>query len=238
VVGIGPGGPLDRTHRAETAIAQSTVVVGYRRYLELVEDLTDGKELISSGMRQEVDRCRAALQRANAGDTVALISSGDPGIYGMAGLALELASNDGICVPIEICAGVTSAGAAAAAFGAPLMLDYATISLSDLLVPWEFILKRLEAVAAVDMVVALYNPRSKKRRQQLDEAAEIFRRYRAGTTPVGIGTAVGTPDESLLISDLDNFLDQEINMRSIVLIGNSSSIVADGWFITPRGYRL
>jgi len=214
------------------------VVVGYRRYLELIEDLTADKELISSGMTREVERCRAALQRAQDGETVALVSSGDPGVYGMAGLALELASREEISIPIEICPGVTSANACAAVMGAPLMLDYATISLSDLLVPWESIRTRLEAVAAVDMVVALYNPRSKKRRGQLEEAAVIFRKYREGTTPVGIGTAVGATEERVTLSDLDHFLELEINMRSIVLIGNSSSRIVDGWFITPRGYRV
>jgi precorrin-3B C17-methyltransferase len=238
VVGIGPGGPLDRTRRAEAAITESTVVVGYRRYLELIQDLTAGKELVSSGMTQEMERCRAALHRAAAGETVALISSGDPGLYGMAGLALELASAEQIRVPIEICPGVTSAGAAAAAMGAPLMLDFATISLSDLLVPWETIRRRLEAVAAADLVVALYNPRSKRRKSQLEEAAGIFRTHRPGTTPVGIGTAVGTAEERIVLSDLDRFLDEEIGMRSIVIIGNSSSRILDGRFVTPRGYKV
>ncbi|MBI5571210.1 MAG: precorrin-3B C(17)-methyltransferase [Desulfomonile tiedjei] len=238
VVGIGPGGPLDRTRRAEDAITESTVVVGYRRYLDLIQDLTAGKELVSSGMTQEMERCRAALHRAAAGATVALISSGDPGLYGMAGLALELASRERISVPIEICPGVTSAGASAAAMGAPLMLDFATISLSDLLVPWETIRRRLEAVASADLVVALYNPRSKRRKSQLEEAAVIFRTHRPGTTPVGIGTAVGTAEESILLSDLDRFLDEEIGMRSIVIIGNSSSRILDGRFVTPRGYKV
>lgn len=238
MVGIGPGGPLDRTHRAEEAVAKSRVVVGYRHYLKLIADLTIGKEIISSGMTQEVERCEAALIRASQGEIVALISSGDPGVYGMAGLAIELSAAKAISVPIEIVPGVTSANAAAAKLGAPLMLDYATISLSNLLVPWETILIRLEAVAAADLVVALYNPRSKQRTQQLEEAARIFRKYRSGSTPVGIGTAVGTGDERIVLSDLDRFLENEIDMRSIVLIGNQSSKRLDGWFITPRGYKL
>lgn len=238
MVGIGPGGPLDRTRRAEQAIARSTVVVGYTRYLELVDDLTTGKERISSGMTREVERCRAALSRAYRGETVALISSGDPGIYGMAGLAIELATGDEIRVPIEIVPGVSSAGAAAARLGAPLMLDFATISLSDLLVPWETIRQRLEAVATADLVVALYNPKSKRRVSRIEEAAGILSRYRPGTTPVGIGTAVGTTEEHVVLSDLDHFLDEEITMRSIVLIGNQTSKRIDGWFVTPRGYKL
>ena len=142
------------------AIGQSDVVVGYRRYLELIADLTAGKEVISSGMTEEVQRCRLALKRAAEGRTVALVSSGDAGIYGMAGLAMELAEAEKLAVAIEVIPGVTAASAAAAALGAPLMLDFAAVSLSDLLVPWETIRRRLEAVAAADLVTALYNPRS------------------------------------------------------------------------------
>ena len=213
-------------------------MVGYTRYLQLVADLTKGKKVISSGMTREVERCQAALARARQGEVVALISSGDPGVYGMAGLAIELAGAEGMTVPIEIIPGVTSANAAAARLGAPLMLDYATISLSDLLVPWEKIYARLEAVAAADLVVALYNARSQKRTNQLEEAAAIFRKYRPGTTPVGIATSVSTGEERIVRSDLDHFLKEEIGMRSIVLVGNHSSKYLDGWFITPRGYRV
>lgn len=238
MVGIGPGGPLDRTRRAENAIASCGVVVGYQRYVDLIEDLLADKKVVSSGMTKELERCKEALERAFQGETVALISSGDAGIYGMAGLALELAAASGIEVPIEIIPGVTSATAAAARLGAPLMLDFATISLSDLLVPWETIRKRLEAVAAADLVVVLYNPRSRKRKAQLTEAAEILRNHRPGPTPVGIATSVGTEDERIVLSDLDHFLDSEINMRSLVIVGNSSSRIMDGWFVTPRGYKV
>ncbi len=238
MVGIGPGGMLDRTRRAEQAIAQSQVVVGYATYLKLISDLTDGKEIISSGMTREIERCRAALHLAKEGKTVALISSGDPGIYGMAGLAMEIATAEGICVPMEIIPGITASSAAAARLGAPLMLDYATISLSDLLVKWEVIRQRLEAVAAADMVVVLYNPRSKKRIKHLEEACHIFQKYRTGTTPVGIATKVGTEEEQVILSDLDHFLTFEINMRSIVVIGNQSSKSINNWFVTPRGYGI
>lgn len=237
-MGIGPGGRLDRTHRADQAIASSQVVVGYTRYLALVKDLTAGKELISSGMTKERERCRAAIERAGQGLTVALISSGDPGIYGMAGLALEMASSKGQSIPIEIVPGVTAASATAARLGAPLMLDFACISLSDLLVSWDMIRRRLEAVAAADLVVALYNPRSKRRTDQLEDAAAIFLRHRDGKTPVGIGSAVGTSDERIELATLGNFLHLDINMRSIVLIGNSTSRITGDFFITPRGYSL
>jgi precorrin-3B C17-methyltransferase len=238
VVGIGPGGPQDRTRAAEEALAASGVIVGYTRYLDLVADLTRGKELISSGMTKEVDRCRAALERALQGETVALISSGDPGVYGMAGLALELAAQEGLDVPMEIIPGVSAAFAAAAKMGAPLTLDFACISLSDLLVPWEMIKRRLDGVAAADLVTVIFNPKSRKRSWQIEEAAEVFRACRSGETPVGIGTAVGTPDEEIVLSDLNDFLSYEINMRSIVIVGNSTSTVINGRFVTPRGYRL
>lgn len=238
MVGIGPGNPLDRTRRAENAIADSEVVVGYGKYLEAIRDLTDGKELIRSGMTKEVDRCRVALSRAADGARVALVSSGDAGIYGMAGLVLEMADAMAVDVPIDIVAGVSAAQATAARLGAPLMLDAAFISLSDLLVPWETIERRIEAVASADLVVALYNPRSRKRVKQLDRAAAIFRKYRSISTIVGIGTAVSTSDERIVLTDLEHFLDEDISMNSIVIVGNSRSRAIGNWFITPRGYRL
>ena len=229
---------MDRTRRAEQAIAESAVIVGYSRYLELIADLTKGKKLVSSGMRQETERCRKALDLARSGETVALVSSGDPGIYGMAGLAIELNAAETLPVPIEIVPGLTASSAAASRMGAPLMLDYATISLSDLLVPWETIRKRLEAVAAADLVTVLYNPSSKKRVKQLEETVAIFARHRPGTTPVGIGTAVGTGEEQIVLTDLAQVLKQEIGMRSLVIIGNRSSKKLLNWFVTPRGYKV
>ncbi len=238
MVGIGPGSKQGRTHQAETAIKQSDIVFGYKRYIELANDLLEGKEVVPSGMRQEVDRCLAALQKANSGNKVTILSSGDPGVYGMAGLVLELAHEKGFTFPIEIVAGVSAANAAAASLGAPLMCDYACISLSDLLVPWEQIRRRLEKVAEADLVVALYNPRSKKRVKQLAEAADIFRQHRSEQTPVGVATSVGTEEEHTIISTLASFLDLDIGMRSIVIIGNSTSKVYDDVFITQRGYNV
>ena len=220
------------------AIGESRVVVGYSAYLESIADLTGGKELISTGMTHEVERCRQAIARAVAGDVVALISSGDPGIYGMAGLALELAHAEKVMVAIEIIPGVTAASAAAAALGAPLMLDFAMISLSDLLVSWATVRRRLEAVAGADLVVALYNPRSKKRVRQLEEAIEIFRVTRPAGTPVGIATAAGQGDESLVVTDLEHVLQHDVGMRSVVIIGNSATRIIDGWLVTARGYSL
>lgn len=204
----------------------------------MIADLTAGKEVIATGMTQEVQRCEAALRRALEGAVVSLVSSGDPGVYGMAGLALEQAAILGIDVPIEIIPGVSAAGAAAAKLGAPLMLDFACISLSDLLVSWDQIAVRLEAVARADLAAALYNPRSHKRVQQLEEAAVIFRHYRALSTPVGIATALGSPDERIVVSDLGHFTAEEIGMRSVVLIGSSTTRLINGRMVTPRGYLL
>ncbi len=212
------------------------MVVGYTPYLDSVADLTGGKELIASGMTHEIERCRQALQRAASGEIVALVSSGDAGIYGMAGLAIELAESERLRVPIEIIPGVTAASAAAAALGAPLMLDFAVISLSDLLVSWEVIRRRLEAVAAADLVAVLYNPRSKNRVRQLEEAVAIFRAVRSGDTPVGIVTAAGQEDEFVVRTDLDHLLQQEVGMRSVVVVGNSTTRRIDRWLVTVRGY--
>lgn len=238
VVGIGPGGPEDRTRRAEKAITESNVVAGYKMYLDLIKDLTEGKEIISSGMTREVERCRAALESAAQGNVVALVSSGDAGIYGMAGLALELNHALEFHVPIETIPGVTSATAAAARIGSPLMLDFAVISLSDLLLSWETIRKRIEAVAGADLVIALYNPKSKKRTLHLKEAVAILLNCRPGSTPVGIVTDAGRPGDKIVLASLDKLLEVDINMTSIIIVGNSTSKIIDGKFITPRGYRI
>jgi len=238
VVGIGPGSALDRTRRAENAILEADVIAGYDLYLEHVQDLTKDKEKISSGMTAEVTRCRAALEAAQMGKKVALISSGDAGIYGMAGLALEMATSENFCVEIEIVPGVSAASSGASRMGAPLMLDWACMSLSDLLVDWEKIQKRLVALAEADMVVALYNPRSKRRIKQLEETVEIFLETRPGSTPVGIATAIGASDEKIVLSTLEKLTKEDVGMRSIVIIGNSTSKIEAGWFITPRGYDL
>lgn len=212
------------------------MIVGYGPYVDSIDDLITDQQVIISGMMKEVERCRSALDEANAGKNVVLISSGDAGMYGMAGLAMEMAAAAGYHIPVEVIPGVTAANSAAALLGAPLMLDSATISLSDLLVPWEMIVTRLEAVAAADLVVSLYNPRSKKRVMQLEEATRIFRARRSGTTPVGIATAVGSTEEQVVLTDLDHLLDQEVGMRSVVIIGNSTTCVLDGRMVTPRGY--
>jgi len=189
-------------------------------------------------MTQEVARCRQALRHAAAGRTVALVSSGDPGIYGMAGLAVELAEAEGFRVPIEIIPGVTAASAAAAALGAPLMLDFAVLSLSDLLVPWETIRRRLEALAAADLVTVLYNPKSRRRVRPFQQAVEIFRAARPAATPAGIVTSAGQPGQSVVVTDLGHLARQQVGMHSVVIIGNAATRVLGGRLVTARGYRL
>lgn len=238
MVGIGPGHSLDRTPRASAAITSSSVVVGYRAYIDQIADLTAGKQVIATAMLQETERCRQALELAASGQIVSLVSSGDPGIYGMAGLAYELAEALALDLDIEIVPGTTAASTAAARLGAPLMLDFAVISLSDLLVPWAQIEARLRAVAQADLAVALYNPRSHRRVEQLKAAAAIFLEHRAAATPVGIATSLSANDEQITLSTLGTFLDEEINMRSIVLIGSSTTRVLRGKMVTPRGYQL
>ncbi len=238
MVGIGSGDPLDRTHKAERAIANASVIVGYHRYVQLIEDLCAGKQIFQSGMRKERDRCRIALEQAACGSRVALISSGDPGIYGMAGLLIETAHHIGSKAAIEIIPGVTAGSSMAARLGAPLMLDFACISLSDLLLPWQTIRHRLEHVALADLVCVLYNPRSMKRRHQLDDAVSIFLEHRPGTTPAGVATAIGTQEEQVVLTTLDRLLENDIGMRSTIVVGNTKTTRLDNWLVTPRGYSL
>jgi len=238
LVGIGPGPIARQTKEALDIIASSEVILGYQLYLGLIRDLIKDKEVYSSGMGQEEERCRKAIDLARTGKKVALLSSGDTGVYGMAGLVLEIMAKEGLDINLEIIPGVPSANTAAARLGAPLMLDYATISLSDLLVPWELIEKRLVAAASSDMVIVLYNPKSKDRQWQLSKAQEIILRYRSAVTPVGIVADAGRDDERVVITTLGRLGEEDISMRSIVIIGNSTTFRYQDWLITPRGYRL
>ena len=237
VVGLGPGDVLHLTPAARLAIEQAEVIAGYKTYLELIPDLIAEKELLSSGMRQEVERCRLALERAEAGDKVALICSGDAGVYGMAGLILELL--DGRELEVEMVPGVSAVQAAASRLGAPLMHDFSVISLSDLLTPWPLIRQRLNAAAGADFVIALYNPKSRGRTTQIGEAREILLRYRSTTTPVGIVRNACREGEEVTVTTLAEMLACEIDMFSLVIIGNSSTYVDSvGRMVTPRGYQV
>ena len=240
VVGIGPGSLDDMTYRARRTIEEATTVVGYKRYIELIRELVDGKKVLDTGMTQEIDRCRAALKAASEGETVVVISSGDAGIYGMAGLVLELLVKMDEAEKPEfggVIPGVSAMSAAAGLLGAPIMHDFVVISLSDLLTPWEIIQERAELAAKGDFVTALYNPRSNKRVGQIKAVQEIFLRHRAPETPVGIVTSASRANEATLISTLGDFTKEDINMFSIVIIGNSKTRQVGDWMITPRGYQ-
>ena len=240
VVGIGPGSLDDMTYRARRTIEEATTVVGYKRYVELIAELVDGKKVLDTGMTQEIDRCRAALKAASEGETVVVISSGDAGIYGMAGLVLELLMKMDEDQRPEfggVIPGVSAMSAAAGLLGAPIMHDFAVISLSDLLTPWELIQERAELAAKGDFVTVLYNPRSHKRVGQIQAVQEIFLRHRAAETPVGIVTGASRANEEVRISTLGAFTKEDINMFSLVIIGNSKTRTVGDWMITPRGYQ-
>ena len=202
IVGIGPGSTDDMTYRAHRTIEEATAVVGYSRYIQLIADLVEGKKVLDTGMTQEIDRCRAALEEAAAGENVVVISSGDAGIYGMAGLVLELLMKMGEDQRPEfggVIPGVSAMSAAAGLLGAPIMHDFAVISLSDLLTPWELIQERAELAAKGDFVTVLYNPRSHKRVGQIQAVQEIFLRERASETPVGIVTSASREGENVVM---------------------------------------
>ncbi|MDD6134352.1 MAG: precorrin-3B C(17)-methyltransferase [Selenomonadaceae bacterium] len=240
VIGIGPGSLEDMTPRARKAIEAAEVVAGYNTYIKLVESLLMGKKVIGTAMMQEIDRCRMAVDEAAAGRDTVVVSSGDAGVYGMAGLVLELILQREKAQRPEfggVIAGVSAVNAAASVLGAPLMHDFAVISLSNLLTPWELIRKRVEMAAQGDFVTALYNPKSKKRVKNIEEVREIMLKFRNPKTPVGIVTAASRDKETKVISTLEDFTKEDINMFSLVVIGNSQTYVKDGWMITPRGYQ-
>ena len=239
VVGLGPGNFEDMTPKARKAVESAEVVAGYNTYIKLISELIGEKKVIGTAMMQEIERCRLAIDEARKGKNVAVVSSGDAGIYGMAGLVIEMILN----LPkdeqpkFEIVAGVSAVNSAAAILGAPLMHDFAVISLSNLLTDWELIKKRVECAAEGDFVIALYNPKSKRRTENIEEVQKILLNFREKNTPVGIVTNAGRTNEKKIISTLEKFTDEEINMFSLVLIGNSQTYVKSGFMITPRGYE-
>ncbi len=225
------------TFAADAALRRAEVLVGYGPYLELIPDYLDGREVVRSEMMKEVERCRLALAMAADGRTVALVSGGDPGIYAMAGLVLEMAREGNHPGPIEIVPGLAALNSCAARLGAPLMHDFAAISLSDLLTPWEVIERRLQAAAMADFVTVIYNPKSKRRSEHIVRARDIFLAARAPETPVGIVTAATRAEETIVVTDLHRLLDHPITMQSTVLIGNSQTFSWNELMITPRGYQ-
>jgi precorrin-3B C17-methyltransferase len=228
------------------------VVAGYHTYIELIRPLIDGKEIISTGMTQEVARVEAAIEQARAGKSCAIVSSGDPGIYAMAGLVFETCKIKGIAIVppgsnaaeadgesvliLEVVPGIPALCAGAALLGAPLTHDFAAISLSDLLTPWELIEKRLEAAASSDLVIVLYNPKSKKRNWQLDKAREIILRHRDKNTPVGIVARAMRAQQNIDIVTLGDMHTVDVDMQTTVFIGSSTSSRYMDFMYTPRGY--
>lgn len=234
VIGIGPGSRESMTFEAMEAIEKSDVIVGYKTYIDLIMDLVSHKEIVSNGMKQEIDRVKKAVEISGTGKTVAVISSGDAGVYGMAGLVLEMANGE----DVKVISGITASTAAAAVLGAPLMHDFCHISLSDLLTPLELIYKRVELAAQADFVICIYNPRSKGRPEYLKNSFEVIKKYKSGTTPVGVVRNVYRDNQEINICTLDTIDFKIVDMTSIVIVGNSSTYIKDDKIITKRGYHL
>lgn len=237
IVGIGGGSPEGMTGEAVNAVEQSSLIVGYSVYNELLHPHFTDKKYYSTGMHQEKDRVMFALEQAACGLDVSLVCSGDAGIYGMASLAFEL-SESYPGVRIKVIAGVTAALSGSALLGSPLTNDFAVISLSDLLTPWDVIEKRLEGAAVGDFAIALYNPMSKKRTDDLRNACEIIMRHRSSDTPCGIAVNIGRDGESCKILTLGELKNTVVDMFTTVFIGNSVTRVIGGKLVTPRGYKI
>ncbi|MHB1347297.1 MAG: precorrin-3B C(17)-methyltransferase [Candidatus Humimicrobiaceae bacterium] len=238
VIGIGPGCIDEMTFRAKKALDECDLIIGYSKYIELLRGHFPEIKLISSGMRKEIQRCEFALKKASEGEKVAVVSSGDPGIYGMAGLMLEIADKTGFKAKIKIIPGITAASAAAAILGAPIMNDFAAISLSDLLTSPNIIFKRVRLAAEADFVICFYNPKSLNRTEQIGIAMDIILKYRCGQTPVGIVRNAGRKKQGYIITTLNDMPGRNIDMSSLVIVGNSKSYVKNKRIITPRGYKI
>lgn len=236
VVGIGPGNEKYLTPQAKTAIENSAVIVGYDLYVELIKDLVADKEVLSTAMKKEVERCKLAIDKALEGNIVSMVCSGDAGVYGMAGIMLELAK-DYSNLEIEVVPGITAACSAAAVLGAPLIHDFAVISLSDLLTPWEKIEKRLLLAAEADFVICLYNPQSKKRSDYLEKASALMLRHKSPETPCGFVKHIGREGETATICTLGELGKADVDMFTTVIVGNSQTAVLNGRLVTPRGYK-
>lgn len=238
VVGFGPGGRADMTQQAVTALEQADLVIGYTTYVNLLRKLFPDLTYYAAPMRKEEERCRIAVQKALSGKTVALVSSGDSGIYGMAGILLEIVEETGADLEVIAVPGVTAASAASAVLGAPLMHDFAVISLSDCMTPLDLIFRRVSCAAEGDFVICLYNPRSKSRPHYLAQAAARIGQFRKPETPVGIVKNAGREGEMAWITTLEKLPEEPVDMFCIVIVGNSQTYVKNGKMITPRGYCL
>ena len=236
VVGIGPGEYEHMTIRAVKALESCDVIIGYTVYVDLVREHFAGKEFLTTPMKQEVERCRMAFEKAEEGKTTAMICSGDAGVYGMSGLMLEI-GQEYPDVEVECIPGVTAAIGGAAVLGAPLIHDFALISLSDLLTPWEKIEKRLLAAAAADFVICLYNPSSKKRHDYLQKACDLMMKYKSPDTICGTVSNIAREGEEAHVMTLKELRDTQVDMFTTVFIGNSQTKEINNKMVTPRGYR-
>ncbi len=241
VVGFGPGDFKHITTRAVEALQQSDMIIGYKTYVELIQDLVSAKSIVSTGMTEEVSRAQEAVRQAEAGSIVSVISSGDAGVYGMAGLVyevlIELGWTEATGIEVEIVPGISAINSCASLLGAPIMHDACTISLSDHLTPWNLIAKRVEAAAMADFVIALYNPKSGRRTRQIVEAQRILLEYRSPDTPVGLVKSAYRERQEVTMTTLAEMLEHDIGMLTTVIIGNSSTFFYDNKMITPRGYQ-
>ncbi|ERM19887.1 precorrin-3B C(17)-methyltransferase [Brevibacillus laterosporus] len=241
LIGFGPGHHDHITHRAKEAILECEVIIGYNTYVDLIRELISDKSVVRTGMTEEVSRAQEAVRLAELGQVVGVISSGDAGVYGMAGLVYEVLVEKGWTestgVKVEVVPGISSIQSCASLLGAPIMHDACTISLSDHLTPWETIAKRVEAAASADFVIALYNPRSGRRTRQIVETQQILLKYRSPETPVGIVKSAYRDREHVVITTLADMLQHDIGMLTTVIIGNSTTFVYDQKIITPRGYQ-
>jgi precorrin-3B C17-methyltransferase len=248
-VSIGPGFRSYMIPEALEALVSCEVVLGYKTYLELIADLLEGKKVVSSGMRKEVDRCQEAIEYALSGHKVALVSSGDAGIYGMAGLVFDVCKERNLRVSspaggaeeavdlfVEVIPGLAAFNSAASRLGAPLMHDFAAISLSDHLTPWDLIEKRLSAAASADFVIAIYNPRSKSRPDLLEQAQQVLLRERSPETPVGIVRRAMREGEWRSLATLGAIPFEEVDMQTVLIVGNNRTYIWKDWMVTPRGY--
>lgn len=237
IVGIGPGNKENMSMEAMDAMESSHILVGYTKYIQLVKSLFPEKEVFTNGMKQEVDRCRKAMELANEGKTVAMICSGDAGVYGMAGPLCQL-SPEYPEVEIVVVPGITAALSGAAVLGAPLTHDFAVISLSDLMTPWEKIEQRLSCASEADFCIAIYNPSSRKRADYLQKACQIMMKYKSPETICGTVQNIGRQGQTSEIMTLDELQYRDTDMFTTVFIGNSSTEIINGRMVTPRGYKI
>lgn len=241
LIGFGPGSEGHLTARAREAIAESRVILGYKTYVDLVRDLLrEDQVVMEAGMTEEVARAQEAIRVVLEGKTAGVISSGDAGVYGMAGLVYEVMAEKGLTeqdLQVEVIPGISAINSCASLLGAPIMHDACTISLSDHLTPWEVIARRVDAAAQADFVIAFYNPKSGRRTRQIEEARRILLQYRSPQTPVGLVKSAYRANQSVVVTDLEHMLEHEIGMLTTVVVGNTSTFVYDGKMVTPRGYH-